>query len=138
MGKRIRFGKWGKDTTYRLYNKQVISWDLTPVHESLVGKDIERKLLKGAFIKHYPVRQLTENTNKTYKYANLNANKYFTQGKKATIIKRFLSPVFDFIQSYIIFLGFLDGKMGFIVSYSNAKYTWLKYKQLHEMNKAAT
>ena len=135
MGKQIRFGKWGKDTTYRLYNKQIISWDLTPVHESLVGNNIERKLLKGAFIKHYPVRKLTENTNKTYKYAKLNADKYFSQGKKATIIKRFLSPAFDFLQSYIFFLGFLDGKMGFIVSYSNAKYTWLKYKYLHEMNK---
>ena len=135
MGKRIRFGKWGKDTTYRLYNKQIISWDLTPVHESLVGNNIERKLLKGAFIKHYPVRKLTENTNKTYKYAKLNADKYFSQGKKATIIKRFLSPAFDFLQSFIFFLGFLDGKMGFIVSYSNAKYTWLKYKYLHEMNR---
>lgn len=135
IGKQIRFGKWGQDTTYRLYNRQVISWDLTPVHESLVGAAIERKFLKRAFINHYPVRQLSENTNKTYKYAQLNANKYFAQGKKATPIKRFLSPLFDFLQSYILFLGFLDGRMGFIVSFSNAKYTWLKYKYLHEMGK---
>ncbi len=137
LGKHIRFGKWGRDTTYRLYNKKVISWDLTPVHESLIGEGIEKKFLKGAFIKHYPVRNLSENTNKTYKYARLNATKYYSQGKKATLVKRFLSPVFDFIQSYIIFLGFLDGKMGFIVSYSNAKYTYLKYKYLLQMNKGS-
>ena len=135
LGKQIRFGNWGRDFTYRLYNKRFINWDLTEVHESLIGDNIMKIRLQNGHIRHYPVRKLSENTVKTEKYARLNAEKYFSTGKKATLVKRFLSPTFDFIRNYLILLGFLDGKEGFIVSYSNARYTYLKYKYLKEMLK---
>ena len=132
LGKKMRFGNWGRDKSYRLYNKHFISWDNSPVHESLIGTDIKKQFING-HIEHYPVRKLAENEAKMYKYARLNATNYFEKGKKPTLIKRYLSPLSDFIKSYIIMLGILDGKEGFIVSYSNARYTYLKYKYLLEM-----
>ena len=137
LGRKIKFGKWGRDYTYRLYNKHFISWDMSPVHESLIGERIIKKRVEG-YVEHYPVRKPSENRAKTYSYARLNAKKYFMQGKKATFIKRYLSPLFDFFQSYILFVGFLDGKEGFIVSFSNAKYTFLKYKYLREMTEGGS
>ena len=134
LGKKMRFGKWGRDKSYRLYNKKHISWDNSPVHETLIGKDIKKEFIKG-HIEHYPVRNLEDNNRKMYKYAQLNADNYFAKGRKATLIKRYLSPLSDFIQSYILFLGILDGKEGFIVSFSNAHYTYLKYHYLLKMNK---
>ncbi len=133
LGKKMLFGKWGRDKSYRLYHKKFISWDNSPVHESLIGKDFKKQFIKG-HIEHYPVRKIEENERKMYKYAQLNADNYFSKGKKATFIKRYLSPISDFIQSYLIFGGIFDGKEGFIVSYSNARYTFLKYKYLLEMN----
>ena len=134
LGKKIRFGNFGRDKVYRLYNKHNISWDAAQVHENLIGNNVTRQLI-GGHLEHYTIREMKENEAKVYKYAQLNAEKYFEQGRKATLVKRFLSPAIGFIQPYFLRLGFLDGKAGFLVCYSNAKCTWLKYKYLHEMGK---
>ncbi len=133
--KRIRFaGNFGRDKVYRLYNKREVSWDKAPVHEVLIGDNLEKKLIKG-YLEHYTVNEWSESEIKIINYAKLNARKYFERGKKATFIKRFLSPTVGFLVPYFLRLGFLDGKAGFLVCYSNAKCTWLKYKYLHEMGK---
>ena len=132
LGKKIRFGNFGADKVYRVYHKLNVSWSLAEVHETLVGNNLSKELIKG-HLEHYTIRSLKENENKIINYATLNARKYFTQGKKSTLVKRFLSPLFGFIQPYIFRLGFLDGKEGFIISFSNAKCTYLKYKMLFEM-----
>ena len=137
LGKKIRFGQWGLDTVYRLYNRRHVSWDLSPVHEHLTGENTTRKMLKGA-IDHYPVVREEQNTEKTIRYATLNAEKYFKQGKKSTIEKRYLSPLFDFVKSYIFLLGFLDGKQGFVIARSTSRYVQLKYRFLHELNRSKT
>jgi hypothetical protein len=66
-------------------------------------------------------------------YALLNAEKYFEQGKRATWIKRRLSPTISFILHYFIQLGFLDGWEGFIAARMTSFYTFLKYARLQEL-----
>jgi len=60
--------------------------------------------------------------------------KYQQQGKKAGWLKRYLSPLFSFIQNYIFRLGFLDGKEGLLIARTTARYTYLKYTYLKELN----
>ena len=136
FGKKIRFGgNFGKDKVFRFYNKLFIKWDMAPVHEVLIGEGaLAKQMIKG-HLEHYTVREWKESEMKVYIYARLNAKKYFEQGRKSTFIRRFLSPIVGFTKHYIILLGFLDGKAGFLVSYSNARCSYLKYKYLYEMNK---
>ncbi|MEP7142222.1 MAG: glycosyltransferase family 2 protein [Ferruginibacter sp.] len=128
--KEIRFGEWGRDKVYRLYNRRLASWNLPQVHETIIGTDISRKIIPGALL-HYTMKDLAEYKAKTILYAQLSANKYIEQGKKASIIKRFISPAFSFIQNYIFRLGFLDGKEGFIIARTSSRYIFLKYKFLN-------
>jgi glycosyltransferase involved in cell wall biosynthesis len=130
--KRIKFGQWGKNSVYRLYYRYNTSWDLLPVHEALLSKQLTKKIIKGDLI-HFTINSIKEYQERTMLYANLNAQKYFRQGRKAGFIKRFLSPVFNFFQFYILRLGFLDGKEGFFIAKTTAYYTWLKYYYLHQM-----
>jgi len=136
LGQKIRFGSWGRDSVYRLYNRNRVSWDLSAVHEQLTGTDTTTKMLKG-IIDHYTVTSEAENYEKTNRYAALSAEKYFNQGKRATIIKRFVSPVFEFVKSYFVLLGFLDGKPGYIIARSSAHYIALKYSLLYQLYKRA-
>jgi glycosyltransferase involved in cell wall biosynthesis len=131
--KRIKFGEWGKNSVYRLYCRHKTSWDLAPVHEELFSDQLVKKIIKG-YLVHFTINSLEEYHERTIYYAGLNAQKYYRQGKKAGIIKRFISPVFNFIQFYILRLGFLDGKEGFFIAKTTAYYTWLKYHYLHQMN----
>ncbi len=128
--KKIRFGEWGRDRVYRLYNKDQANWDAQLVHENITGNGIVKKLIPGELL-HYTMKDMEEYQAKTILYANLSAKKYADQGKKATWIKRYVSPVFSFIQNYLFRLGFLDGKEGLIIAYTSAKYVFLKYKFLH-------
>ena len=135
LGKKIRFGEWGKDSVYRLYNRNHVSWDRSAVHEELTGENITKKMLNG-IVEHYTVTSEAENKEKTARYAILSAEKYFAQGKRATIPKRYVSPAFNFFKSYFLLLGFLDGKPGFIIAQSAYRYALLKYDLLHKLNKA--
>jgi glycosyltransferase involved in cell wall biosynthesis len=130
----IRFGEWGFDWHIRLFNRKKVQWNNVAVHENLVFPDgVIVTKIKGNIL-HYTVQNLAEYDAKTDYYARMNANKYVAAGKKANIFKQYFSPLFAFIQHYIFRLGFLDGKAGFIIAKTTARYTFLKYHYLKEMN----
>jgi len=130
--KKILYGDWGRDKVFRLYNKQKTTWDLATVHENIITTGLKKQIIRGSIL-HYTMDSIETFYNKTIHYANLSATKYFNQQKKATVIKRFGSPLFAFIQCYILRLGFLDGVAGFIIAKYSAFYVWKKYDLLRKM-----
>ncbi|MDB5139915.1 MAG: glycosyltransferase family 2 protein [Mucilaginibacter sp.] len=131
--KPIRFGSWGKDHHIRLFNRSVVKWSETIVHETLLlPDDILIKKLAG-YIHHYSVKDIYEYKYKGFYYAKLSAKKYFNNGKKANAVKLYISPVFGFIKNYIFFLGLLDGREGWVIASINFKNTWRKYYFLSRM-----
>lgn len=130
--KKIRFGRWGKDVVYRLYNRTHTAWNADPVHEKLVASLSVEKRLKGHLL-HYTMRSLADYKKKAILYTDLSAENYFRKGKKATWVKRFLSPAFGFIQSYFLRGGFLDGAAGIEVAASTYNYIRMKYDKLHKL-----
>jgi glycosyltransferase involved in cell wall biosynthesis len=131
--KKIRFGTGGFDKVIRLYNKHNVSWDLTVVHEKLIGAYTKQKI-KGTLI-HYSARSLSNFNDKVVLYAKLSAEKYFTQNLHAGFTKRFVAPIFNSFKSYFLQLGFLDGKTGLGLAKTIAYYTWLKYQQLRQLER---
>lgn len=129
--KKIRFGTGGSDKVIRLYNKHNVSWDVTAVHEKLVGANTKEKI-KGSLI-HYSAKSLQNYKEKITFYAKLSAEKYLEQGLHAGFTKRFIAPLFNSFKSYFLQLGFLDGRTGFGLAKLIAYYTWLKYHELHQL-----
>jgi hypothetical protein len=95
--------------------------------------DIIKKKLDG-YILHQTVKDMQDYIQKTKRYATLNAEKYYLQGKKASWVMLFIAPAFAFVKYYIFKLGFLDGQAGYTCAKMTAWYTFLKYKKLREMN----
>jgi hypothetical protein len=75
---------------------------------------------------------------KSERYARLSADKYFEQGKQATLLKRYGSPLFSFVKEYFFQWGFLDGVRGWKIAKCNAIYTFWKYKFLKEKSETNT
>jgi glycosyltransferase involved in cell wall biosynthesis len=134
FGKRpIRFGSWGRDHHIRLFNRTLVKWSETMVHETLIlPANILVKKVKGR-LHHYSVKDLKEYDSKGIYYAKLSAKKYFNTGKRSNAIKLYLSPVFGFFKSYIIYLGFLDGRQGWNIAKTTLKNTRRKYYFLSQM-----
>ncbi len=135
--KPIHYGEWAGDKAIRLFNRKIASWNDAAVHEKLIlPNDMKVVLLKGS-LSHYTVHNVEDYLEKTERYAKLSAEKYFTQGKKTNYFKIYLSPLFTFLQHYIFRLGFLDGRLGFFIAKTTARYTYLKYYYLKQMNDKA-
>ena len=131
----LRFGEWGNDKHIRLFNRTQVHWNDAEVHESLVmpvGTGIIR--IKGNVL-HKTASGIREYEQKMIRYATLNAEKYFKQGKSSTRMKMILSAIFSFIKNYFLKLGFLDGSTGYHCARINAEYTFLKYKKLKEFSR---
>lgn len=130
--KKIVFGEWGRDKLYRLYNKKQAAWNLALVHENIEGLGLEKSIISGELL-HYTMKDVQEYYAKTILYAQLSADKYLAQKKRPSFLKRFISPVYSFLQNYIFRLGFLDGKEGFIIARTSSRYIYLKYKFLKQL-----
>ena len=135
--KPIHYGEWAGDKAIRLFNRKVASWNDAAVHENLVfSNDTKVVLLKGSLL-HYTVNNVEDYLEKTERYAKLSAKKYFEQGKKTNYFKIYFAPLFTFLQHYVFRLGFLDGRLGFFIAKTTARYTYLKYYYLKQMNDKA-
>lgn len=131
--KLIRFGNWGRDHHVRLFNRSLVKWSEPSVHETLIlPKHIKCDRLNG-HLHHYSVKDINECNTKAIHYALLSADKYFKSGKRANAVNLYISPIFSFIKSYILLLGFLDGKEGWNIAKITYKNKWLKYHYLNSM-----
>ncbi len=135
--KEIKFGEWGNDSHIRMANRNTVKIDQEIVHEKLFLQDgLKIKTLDG-FIKHYTVSNSIDYARKAMEYASLSADKYQTQGKRASYIKIYFAPIFAFIQNYIFKMGYRDGWKGFVCASMTAWYTFMKYTKLKELEKQA-
>jgi glycosyltransferase involved in cell wall biosynthesis len=124
-GKLIRFGDWRNDKVLRLFKRELGRFDDAPVHESLL---VEGKLgTLRAPLYHYTADSLDEVLDKANRYSSLSANKKREQGKRGGLFKALCHGLFAFIRTYIIKLGCLDGKAGFILAVVIAETTYYRY-----------
>jgi glycosyltransferase involved in cell wall biosynthesis len=131
--KRVHFGTWGRDHHIRLFNRSLVKWSEPIVHETLIlPRNIRKRSLKG-YLHHHSVQNVAECNQKAVYYARLSAEKYFQTGKRANFVNMYLSPLFVFVKSYILLLGFLDGKEGWYISRITYKNRWLKYHYLNNL-----
>lgn len=130
----IRYGEWGNESKIKLFNKKVACWDNTNVHEKVVAPPGTNIKTAEGFILHELIDNINEYVLKITCYADLAAQKYFSQGKKVSWFKLYIYPFYQFLFFYIIRLGLLDGRIGFITSYISAYYSFLKYHRLKELS----
>ena len=130
----LRFGEWGDDKHIRLFNRKKIRWNDADVHESLLLPADVKVIHVPGFVLHRTAASYHDYENKMENYAKLNADKYFKQQKSSGSLKMFFSASFSFVKNYFFKLGFLDGVTGYHCARINARYTFLKYKKLNELN----
>lgn len=80
---------------------------------------------------HFTYEKWSAYLNKFEKYTRLAAEKAFAEGKRAKFFKDIVfRPAFAFFKMYVLQGGFLDGKIGWILSVNHYFYTEMKYVRL--------
>ena len=105
------------------------------VHPAIITPYEEAKLQGPMY--HYTYDNWQQYFNKFNNYTTLAAEKYKDAGKSCSFFKDIIiRPIGAFFKVYIFDRGFLDGKMGFILSVNHYFYTMIKYVKLYYLLKS--
>lgn len=133
-GKWIHHSGFYPDKKIRIWNRNVGKWEGI-VHEVIkFSTKVKEIHLKGDLL-HYSYSKPEDFERQLFKFAEMRAQHYFKKGKKNAQLLSIISPIYYFLQHYILRLGFLDGKEGFTMCRVGAKATRYKYKKLKEIQK---
>ncbi len=137
-GKWIKHSGWYPDVKVRLFPAKGSSWDGAVVHEELLfPKDLKVIQLAG-HLEHYSYYSFKGHRERADKYSALTAKKMHQKGKKASLLKPYISALGRFVSMYLIKAGFLDGRMGFKIAWISAQSNVFKYKELRRLNHGRT
>ncbi len=128
----IKYSGWGKEYVLRLYNRRQTQFNSKLVHEHIDYCNMEVEKIKGD-LRHYSYLSISHFVTKRDLYSSLFAEENKGKRKSSPLIA-FFKANFDFINTFIVKLGFLDGYRGLLISVSNANVTFYKYLKLYEAN----
>jgi glycosyltransferase involved in cell wall biosynthesis len=134
VGKWVRHCGWYPDAKVRIFPKNKAKWKGNYVHEILeLDENVPSTQLKGDLL-HYSYHSVAQHYMRIEKYSNLHAQQMFDDGKQSSPLKLLFAPAFKFFKDYVLKLGFLDGKTGFVICRISAKAVYLKYKKLRKLH----
>lgn len=131
MGKRLRYSGFQTDYVVRLFNKTNCKYNGKLVHEAIETTSVI-KTLKHT-VDHYTYKTFDDYNLKLTKYSRLKAEELYNKNVRPNLYHFLFRPCYRFMHQYIIRLGFLDGKEGFIVSYLSGFMVFKRYIQLWTM-----
>lgn len=125
LGKEIKHCGWNNDYPKRLFDKRKAKFNDESLHESLIVEGERGKI--NSHLEHYTYPTIYYHFAKMNTYSDIAANKLINAGKRFSLLSSILFGVVKFVNMYIIKLGFLDGKVGFLLSLNSAIGVYLKY-----------
>lgn len=130
FGRYIRHSGWYPDYVVRLYAREKTTYDDALVHEKvIVPEELSRKKLNADLV-HYTYQDLHHYLTKSARYAQLWADQKQQRNKKSSLLQAALHALGCFIKMYIIKLGFLDGRQGFLLAALSSHSSFIKYADL--------
>jgi len=132
----VRHCNWYPDTKLRLWDSRKGAWTGINPHDKYELKEGDKntKHLKGDIL-HYSYYSVEDHYKQVEYFTNIASKAFVEAGKKAPLYKLLLNPLAKFIDHYILHLGFLDGKAGYLISKISAYATYLKYKKIRDIYK---
>jgi glycosyltransferase involved in cell wall biosynthesis len=131
MGKRIKYSGFQNDKVIRVFKKNKGKYSNNLVHETLeIEGNIET--LKQR-CDHFSYKGFDHYNNKLTQYSKLQAQALYTKNLRPNLFHFLVRPWYRFWHQYLIRLGILDGKEGFILAYISAFAVFKRYLYLWTM-----
>lgn len=135
MGKHIKYSGFQNDAVIRVFKKNKAKYSPNLVHESLdINGSVDTLKHKSD---HYSYKDFDHYNNKLTQYSKLQAQALYNNNVRPNLYHFLVRPCYRFWHQYLIRLGFLDGKEGFILAYTSAfavfkryLYLWIMYRNI--------
>lgn len=126
-GQWIRHSGWYPDRKVRLYRRDAGRWVGAYVHESVELSGAPGHL-EGDLL-HYTCETLEDHRRRVDRYTDLAAREIASSGRRVPVWRLVAGPALSFVKSYLLQLGFLDGRAGLTIAVMAARYVHLKYSK---------
>jgi glycosyltransferase involved in cell wall biosynthesis len=136
MGQEVRFSGWQNDKTIRLIRRDKCRYNDNRVHEEIVSEGLKVGRLTSKF-DHYTFRDIEHFVQKQQRYAAWSAIDRDKKTGRVTGFHLVIKPFFRFFKHYFLKLGFLDGKIGFVIAAVAAWSVFLRYVKIIENRQLA-
>lgn len=131
----VKYCGWYPDTKVRLIRKGFAEWRGVNPHDRLDMLDNANVVhLKGDIL-HYSYYSVEDHLKQIEYFGNIAAKELFSRGKTSGWMLIVVKVVAQFIKSYFLKLGMLDGPTGLTISRLSAYATYRKYYKLMQLNK---
>jgi glycosyltransferase involved in cell wall biosynthesis len=129
LGRFMRHSGWSPDYVTRLFRRETSRFtdDEGPHDRLLVNGRVGR--LRQPIL-HEAIVDLDQMILKMNGYSRSTAALKLRQGKRATLFTALLHGGWTFFRTYVIRLGFLDGREGFMLAVANAEGSYYRYLKL--------
>lgn len=134
-GRFIRHGGWTPDYSWRLARRGAARFTSHAVHEHLQVQGPTGTLRHP--IVHYSFRSMESVLEKLNRYSSASARDMTAAGRKGSLGRAVAHGVWAFFRTYVLRLGFLDGRWGFMLAVSNAEGTYYRYVKLWLLQREA-
>lgn len=130
-GKWMHFSGWYPERKIRVWDRRKGNWIGTDPHDHVQIATGKVGKLKGHLL-HYAYLTVDEHLRQVQRFAEIAAKAKYKKGDKVSFLNIIFNPLFRFVKSYILQLGFLDGYYGFVFCTASASMTFFKYVRLYE------
>jgi len=129
----VRHCGWYPDEKLRLVRRNTAQWQGVNPHDRLVLLQGESKHLKGDIL-HYSYYTRADHLKQIEYFGAIAAQELFQRGRRIHVLEIYLKVIAQFLKSYFIRLGLLDGIAGWHISRLSAFATYRKYSILRRLH----
>ncbi len=132
-GQFMRYSGWYPDYVTRLFRRDGARFSSDIVHEQLIVTGRVGTL--RADLMHESYKAVEDVLLKLDAYSTAGARKLHDAGRRGSLSQAILRGCWAFFRTYVLRLGFLDGRRGFLLAFSNAEGTYYRYVKLWLMGR---
>jgi glycosyltransferase involved in cell wall biosynthesis len=127
-GQYMAHSGWYPDRVVRLFRRGAARFSEDLVHERVVTQGAVGRL-QGDLL-HDSMPHFESVLAKLDRYSTAGALALMRRGVKGSLAKALGHGTWAFLRTYVLKLGFLDGRLGFALAVSNAEGTYYRYMKL--------
>ena len=135
LGRDMKHSGWWPDYVLRLFRRDAGRFTDDHTHERLVVNGRVARL--DSPIRHEAITDLDQMLSKMNAYSTASARMKLERGGSGSVPGAIAHGVWAFIRTYVLRLGFLDGREGFLLAVANAEGSYYRYVKLMVMGREA-
>jgi glycosyltransferase involved in cell wall biosynthesis len=124
LGRPMHHSGWSPDYVLRLFRRDKARFSDDLVHERVVCEGPIGRL--AGVIDHHPVRCIEDALRRVDSYSTAGAAMLASK-RRVSFASGITHGLWSFLRAYVVRLGFLDGREGFLLAVANAEGTYYRY-----------